>query len=488
MSDNYAAPITSATVPPLLPPVPPIPPLPVIPTPIPLGRRPSILRRFILVFLFLIIISAGAVAGASAVAYEKINIGNPVLELAITRFVLDLPFTPKTARYLLTKAVIAQKEVSKHSLDISLAADSPSFAPLLGSLTGLDGSLKGAVDYADPKNPRLSLNLSLTKDFNADIRKDDRFLYFRINKLPLLLLASLLNIGADTNLDTILPNWIGYDTTPLETGARSLIDRDKKTTSLTNEFVEKTVDNFLDERILKAIAVGRESKEGVAMYRLSLKADPELIDYIYHKVTGNGENKASQSLMEYKPSDSIKDLEINLWLGEKDHYIRELTSSFKLITPSSGGSSLGMLSALTGGMPEELPVAIVIKLADFGKAVTVEKPASYITPEEYFGMLTAASPYIKTQQELAKDAKRKADINILRTALEYCYSDSPEAKYAVKLEDLITCNAIKVAPADPDTNEAYFYQPNALRTGYTLKAALSTGKTYEATENGVGEN
>lgn len=486
MSENYATPTVAAAVPPPpLPPVPIVPPPPVVPTPKVLVKRSNLSGRLVIVALILIVISVSTVA--YAVAYEKINLGNPALEREVTRLVLDLPFTPKTPRYLLIKAVLAQKEVSKHSLDISLASDSPAFAPLLGSLTSLDGNLKGAVDYADPKNPRFSLNLSLTKDFNADIRKDDRFIYFRINKLPILLLASFLVLGADTNLEAVLPNWVAYDATPLATDARALLDQAKTGTSLTNTFVEKVIDNFLDDRILRAITVGEKSKDSVGMYKLMLKADAGLIDYIYHKVTGEAEKKTSQLAYEYKLSDSLKDFEVTLWIGKKDYYIHELSSAFKLITPASGGSSLGLLSGLTGGKAEELPVAVVIKLADFGKPVAVETPASYLTPEKYLELLTANSPVLKTKQDLAKDAKRKADITMLRTALEICYTDSAEAKYVVKLEDLIACNVIKKVPTDPDTKESYNYQPNATRTGFTLKADLATGKTYEATENGVAE-
>ncbi len=486
MSENYATPTAAAAVPPPpLPLVPSVPPPPVVPTPKVMVKRPNLSGRLVIVALILIVISVSTVA--YAVAYEKINIGNPALEREVTRFVLDLPFTPKTARYLLTKAVLAQKSVSKHSLDISLASNSPAFAPFLGSLTSLDGNLKGAVDYADPKNPKFSLNLALTKDFNVDLRKDGRFIFFRINKIPLPLLTYFPGSGALANLDTVLPNWVAYDATPLTTDARTLLDQANTGTSLTNTFVEKTIDNFLDEKILKAITVSKESKDGVAMYKLALKADAALVDYLYNKVNGISDAKTSNLSYKFKLSDSLKDFEVNLWIGQKDYYIHELSSAFKLITPSSGGSSLGMLSGLTGGQAEELPVAVVIKLADFGKAVSVETPASYLTPEKYLELLTANSPTLKTAQDQAKDAKRKADINILRTALELCYTESADSKYAVKLEDLIKCNVIRTVPTDPDTRENYNYQPSATRTGFTLKASLSTGKTYEATENGVGE-
>lgn len=338
--------------------------------------------------LTLVILLLGGIAGSFAVAYGKISLGNPSIESSLTRLVLSLPFTPKTPKYLLEAAALAHKKVTQHALEISIAADAGGLSQYLG-VTGLDGLIKGSVDYTDPKNPRLTLNATLTKDLNFDIRKNGKFIYFKINKLPLTLLMPILGLTETSSLEQALDKWVVYDSSTLDTQASKLLESEnQQNSSYTNKFITDTVDKFLDKELLKEIKVESVTEEGTQTYELSLSPSGETLDYLADKMRDQ-KSKTSTYYQAVKPSDYIKDLKINLWLDKQSYLVRKLSVVFRLYTPVSAP---GQTPALTN-LPffpfakQEIPVSLVLKLSDFGQSFKVETPTEALTPEEYLKII-----------------------------------------------------------------------------------------------------
>jgi general secretion pathway protein G len=88
----------------------------------------------------------------------------------------------------------------------------------------------------------------------------------------------------------------------------------------------------------------------------------------------------------------------------------------------------------------------------------------------------------------SRDAKRKADIEQVRAALEMYKSNNVSGSYPTSLNSLVTDSYLKSIPVDPKTNLTYLtYEElpagcngsSTACTSYTLTGSLETGGAYE---------
>lgn len=93
----------------------------------------------------------------------------------------------------------------------------------------------------------------------------------------------------------------------------------------------------------------------------------------------------------------------------------------------------------------------------------------------------------------SRDARRKADIENIRAALEMYRSNSNTNSYPQVLNNLVISNYLKSEPTDPKTGGTYLYTPtdgcdettaNPCTT-YTLTTTLESGGTYETNPYGA---
>src|SRR3990167_6082986 len=91
---------------------------------VPKRRRFKALKALIFALIAFLILGVGSAAAAYMVAYGKISIGNPKLQNSISQFIQDLPLTPKTTDYLLTKMYQSHQNIKSVYFDISLASSS----------------------------------------------------------------------------------------------------------------------------------------------------------------------------------------------------------------------------------------------------------------------------------------------------------------------------------------------------------------------------
>lgn len=100
-------------------------------------------------------------------------------------------------------------------------------------------------------------------------------------------------------------------------------------------------------------------------------------------------------------------------------------------------------------------------------------------------MAMATVGYTQVQRN-SLDARRKADLEIIRQALELCKSESGEYPNLISgLLDANTCGGIvplKEIPVDPKSGENYVYSSETTVT-YTIEATLSDGVTVVTKTN-----
>ncbi|MCL5019703.1 MAG: hypothetical protein M1426_04400 [Patescibacteria group bacterium] len=88
---------------------------------------------FLLLFFVLFILLIGFGGLTYAVAYEKIKLEKyPDFQKKVAAFVMELPFTPKTPKFLLARSAMAHQDITKQAFDISMAIDSADLASSLG--------------------------------------------------------------------------------------------------------------------------------------------------------------------------------------------------------------------------------------------------------------------------------------------------------------------------------------------------------------------
>lgn len=446
--------------------------------------------RVALVIVLLLLFLSGT--GAYLIAYEKIKLDSaPKFQAAVANLVMSLPFTPKTPKYLLFKSMYAHQEATSHEFDVSVAITSSGFTELVG-FANIDLETKGAVSYDDPSNLETTLNASITKDFNFDFRKKDKLIYFKINKIPTLLL-SFIGIESE-KFDPLLNQWVYYDTTPLQTEARKYYEENEGEESLSEKYINETLESLLDEKLLEALTVSKGEDDDAKVYKLSLVADDEIVNHlqevIEQRASANNTSRTYSDVLgisDFRLSDIVKNLKAEVWFDRKSFYTRRITTSFDMVTDQtyldSGSFGIPLLDS-----ENTVNFVLLAKFVNFGKAVVVDTPPGAVTFEEYAEIATNIFQEESSSQiSAARDTQRIADLERIRSALELYRADCQ--LYPETLEGLIQVSEgcasgdvgyMIVIPQDPTDGE-YYYQRSADYLGYDLCAELEESPGGEET-------
>ncbi len=448
---------------------------------------------FLFLFIFLLILLGSGAGLAYAVAYEKIKLDKyPDLQRKVSHFVIGLSFMPKTPKYLLEKSGLKHQDVTKQSFDISVAVDSADLLSELG-LSNLDVAAKGAIDYSDPKNVKVILDASLTKEFNFELKKKDKMLYFKLNKVPSFLFAFFGIKNAD--LAPVLDKWIAYDTTPLDTEARKEIN-DNPVDPLSEEFLEDNFNKYIDDKVLSKMQLSEVTEDSMQMYKITVVADPDLIDELGKKIEEEARKQGGASLDNsvstepQKLSEIVKSFEWTIYIDKKEYYSRKIviSASVEYDQGSLGGSYL--MPTSPSSKTGTAKIAFVAKSGDFGKDLTIDTPESSMTFEEFTDTLSEIfrELYGNRLEELENnnttlnDSIRITQLNQIKTALEAYSAVCGNGKYPDNLDALASenCQELSYVPKDPNGSD-YYYQVSEDKGSYDLCALLDTPSSgYEA--------
>lgn len=396
----------------------------------------------------LFVLFSGTGVYAYLLAADKVKTDNKFLERTADQIALTVPFFPKTPKIVLTKAMISHQTVTQNSLDFSMVATSAEFQQMLGT-NDLDIKLVGYTDISDPKNPKISLTGNITKDFSFEIRKKDPILYFKINKVPTLLLNM---IGLSTEaLEPVLANWVAYDTAPLESEARKSLEQLDQKEEQQKDPMSTMAEKMLNEDILPALVMNKEAVDGLSTYKINFKPSPFLLDKLsqtldeefsrsnnkqYEKVLGASTQYLTQ---EPKLSDVIKNLSITMWVDDDDYYVRKAEVSFNFEQPALDSDAVPSLNNLPLPTTEAQPMTVVavVKLSNFGETINIDTPSTFITTDQFYeqlgqavfggsGVLGGINP--SAQLAKANDVQRKSDAMMILSAVNQ-YSIDHSGQY-----------------------------------------------------------
>jgi hypothetical protein len=447
------------------------------------GNRMKILKA-LLIMLILAVVFVATPAAVWAIAYEKIELRSaPEFQQKVSYVVMSLPFTPKTAKFILIKSTLAGQDITSSSFDISAAIDSSQADDLFG-LNKFDFSVNGAASYADPKNINTYFNLSITKDFNMDFRKKEDDVYFKINKVPSFLL-NLIGIRTET-ISPLINRWVHYDAKSLDTDARKMLDEKPKADE-SKEAIE-SFERVFDKKLLSAITVKEAKEEEVPVYVLTLKFTDDLLDHFFRNVereSSRDVNLQLQNKNTLKPSDNVKNMNLEFSIEKDSYNFRKVSTYFdfvadnKLVDLQTNSNVLGITSPSFFSPGDKVSVAIIATFKDYGKMVIVETPEEAMGFEEFGNKLSEilyeyyGAMYTQTQAANF-DSKRMVDVNTLRTSLIIYHVNCQN--FPSSLEELTRedCNYhvfIKELPKDPDGSE-YYYDVTADRQRFDLCAKL----------------
>lgn len=342
--------------------------------------------------LVLVFIGISSVLGIGVmVAYGKVNIENKELREKIVNIVFSIPFLPKTPEYILARSVAAHQEVSSANFDASLASSSESVASLIGS-NNFDLSIKGPVDLSDKKHPKLDLHLQLTSELDGEIKLIDQDLYFRINKIPTVLVsmvtASLGDAPGFEGLDPLLGVWVHHKLETLDTEARRVLEEDKEEEPL-DEVYREFIDRVFREKILPEVQMSKDFVDTFETHKLYVDLSGNLIDEVFEEIESiERERRGARIDVREKgprPSEVIKKLVISLWVDRDSYYLRKVTVQVSMdnsaLSEDLAGSSY--YGSLVPTFKDTVDAVFSLKLSDIGMPVEVTAPQEFMTTEEF---------------------------------------------------------------------------------------------------------
>lgn len=399
-------------------------------------RKKSVARPILFIIVCLLLFFLLSFTSLYVIATDKIKLPDPELHRRVSMVYYSLPGISKPPKIVIEQAVLAHQKVLKNSFDLSLSISglSNSIGGVFGN-NNLDLSLKGFADYTQVENPKFNLSFLLGKDLNIEARKKDKMLYIQAPRIP----ASLyLMLGLEPDkFKPLLKNWIGIDTTPLQTEASKKISEIKKKETIqsqTQKTTEEILKKMLDEKILSLLFISSENLEGRPIYKIRFKPTPDQLDMVVDSVTKASAAKPTPTIdtspkSEYKQpkaSEYIKNPEVLVYIGKKDSYVYRVDVSFRLDFDKSISSPVSLLP-IPGISNQKNPidVASVFVLSGFGSDVPISTPDQFLTQEEFYqkwlelqpgGMFGTFSPTRQTSR--ARNAQRKTDLMQLKTAIE----------------------------------------------------------------------
>jgi hypothetical protein len=388
-----------------------------------------------IIFLLLILCASAIVL----FAYDKLPIKNYDLQNRIANVLMSIPFMPKTPRFVLETSANAHLKVTRFSFDTSIYADLSnvsslsSISPLLG-VGGFDAQVTGKIDYADIKNPLADVNVKITKDFSSDFRTKNRIAYFRVNTVPALITALAGASFEEFIQNQVIGKWFSVDSTSLNTDARANIESNDNSQSAIQEGFKTYLDAFNNQDVLKSLSMNEEKLNNIDTYHIYFVPNDDVLNVFWDKYTKKDKNTAKNSYSSnYKVSDSIKNLKINIWINKNTYFLQKSTVKFNAKSPSSSAvgmaGPLGMLSS----QEQTIPVSISIILSDFNKPVDVAVPTDAVKYEDLvksFMMQSTASSggnLTSKQHAQANDTKRKSDVNAILNAVNQYMADNKGA-------------------------------------------------------------
>lgn len=373
------------------------------------GHKGRKLLLIAIIFIFLFMFVGSAFAGY-LVAYKKIELPNKDIQNKISLFVQSLPFTPKTAEYIVAKSIQSHSELSSLYLKSSIAVESDGLEsmPIGLGMNNFDATVEGALEFNDPENPELELSMFIPNLFKGDFILKDKIAYFNIKQIPAFIYTYVGLTSENINQNPLLNRWIFWDTKPPEYLQEYENQQKEK-----QKFIQARLVAFAESKLLPLFKVSEEEVDGVATYKLSLEMDESQLAEFYKEII---RISTAQSLPENEPDQvetayqnmqsemfKLKSGKVYLWIEKDTYYLKKGTLHYNVEMPKAGypyypppyaGEDLGLPPQME---KQEIDFVITFDLSRFGEDFDINSPQESISVDDLMLELTTFmqqnSPY-----------------------------------------------------------------------------------------------
>ncbi len=422
------------------------------------GGKKKPWKIILILFLVLSILGGSLLTGAGVmVAYGKISLENEELRNTIVNLVFSLPFIPKTPEYIIGKSVIAHKDVSSATVEASLASSSKSVADLFGN-QNFDLAISGPVDFTDEKQPKASIRVQLTNEFDAEFRVLDEDLYFKIDKIPTVvtsMFTAMLEGGPEfQGFDSLLGVWVHHSMETLDTEARKTLEENTADEDAFDEAYQEFVDRVFRAKILPIVEMTSADVDGHMTHELYVDLSDQLIDEVFEEIEDIAQQQRGAMLdIEEKgprPSEFIKKLQITLWIDKDSYYLRKATVATQFDNSAFQESLQGrssMYGSLVPSLNEKVDMVFSLKLSDIGLPVLVEAPTDAMSLEEFMTEAMRSLGLGSMMQQsmgMALFSSARFSVEQVSSAASFSYIDNqryPASEQALLASEYIDSNS-----------------------------------------------
>jgi hypothetical protein len=415
-----------------------------------------------------------------------------------------LPLFPKTPEQILLVAIDKNAQILTATPNFSLSA---AISSTTLNIASLDLTVKGPVDFTPDKPFATNVSVdaaaslgSSSYEVSGNMIQKNGSTYFKINKIPGDLLSLLTSQGENAygtnNISAaeqaqikkrqqqVFTKWIIYNDNTINSPAKDNLEKNNQ--SIISD-MQKNVQNFFlkTDTLPEVKRVADQTINGIPTYHLLLKPSKKLIKQILlDYVISQSDQKTfttnpSQDFTNF--ANSLSNVQIDLWIGKNDAIVRKLAFRSDLdlgFLQSALGSSdtsstipteLFGLPNMEQAVDPKLTVSTVLLANDINKPVTITKPSSSVTGDEYVKELTNASKTSAQREVDKKLAVFNKDAYTIRYLLAKYYLQN--GTYPASLTDLesLTATADPIIPR----LSVYQYKRSADGSEYVVYAQLS---------------
>ena len=338
------------------------------------------------VFLLFLILSTTAIVLA---AYGKFDLPDKKMQEQLSYFVQNIPFMPKTPKYILLKSAQVHQSIGSAYTKISFSAKSPEFTQVPGFGDTLDFLIEGPVDASDTENPKLSWNMKLTKELDLDLKVIDENLYFRMNKIPAMIYPFIGLTSSNFTDNPITNRWVYYDLKTLDTEAATILD--ERSEDMTMDQITEDKLLLIGEKLSDKMVMSSDLIDGVEVNKITLKLtnaelsalEPEIMELLnmdqrVDSVYTSGEN----------PFSMINNVEITVYIEKSTYYMRRFDAIVDLVETQAGEYSqvLGITTiANEGSETNKVSFAMSASLSKLGEKFEADfiAPTGAISFEQF---------------------------------------------------------------------------------------------------------
>jgi len=370
------------------------------------NRKVMFLGLGILVILLLI---GGLVGGSVATVYGSWKPWGMSSELRRKLVVVmaNVPFAPKTTEQVLLSALASSQEITRYNLDFSVAA---SVGEVGTESAKADLVMKGPIDITNASNPQFDLSMDVGVNMAGSLYKvealakksTDKKIYLKLESVSdsiwNLFAYTIMGTGngeaqgadqAKQMFDPLFKNWILYDLSDLDTGARRAMDEHN-----TNAEADVRAMEMFDDLINRPEVrgefelVGKEDLYGFKAYHLAWKPSTATIQLLMREYmkSESGEEfnrRVDKDLDEFV--DVVESMGLDFWFREDDFLLTKITAVMQM--------NLANLSDGLGGMDSwaqslsRVSVAYSLSTEPLTDPLVVSAPDEVLTVGELMGKM-----------------------------------------------------------------------------------------------------